>query len=142
MAAFFANLPDITEEHGRLVVRYLDRNCVDACFLPGVGFGGTMKIEPSFQKSISMNVTNWKIRRHGVHWLKTFKTVEDFLAQTPLGYDRPGLWKKGIMATASSSSAAAASSSSAVVASSSSAVAASSGRHQRRTRDCRRYSMT
>ena len=49
MAAFFASLPDTNEGHRRLVVRYLDRNCADACFLPSVGFGGTMKIQPSFQ---------------------------------------------------------------------------------------------
>ncbi len=106
-----------------------------------------MKIEPSFQtfqKSISMNVTDWKIRRQGVHWLKRFKTVEDFLAQMPLGYDRPAVWKKGIMATASSSSAVAASSNSAVAAWSSSDVAASSDETSKKTPtcDCKCYSMT
>jgi hypothetical protein len=43
-----------------------------------------MKIQPSFQKSISMNVTNWKIHRAGVHWLRIFSTTEDFDA-----------WRKG-----------------------------------------------
>ena len=78
MAAFFASLPDINEEHRDLVVRYLERNCAESCFLPGVGFGGTMQIKPSFQKSISMNVARWKIHRAGVHWLKIFSTTEEF----------------------------------------------------------------
>jgi hypothetical protein len=78
MAAFFASLPDTTEEHRHLVVRYLERNCAESCFLPGVGFGGTMQIKPSFQKSISMNVARWKIHRAEVHWLKIFKTTEEF----------------------------------------------------------------
>ncbi len=42
VAAFFANLPDTKKERGRLVVRFLERNCVDGCFLPGVGLGGKM----------------------------------------------------------------------------------------------------
>ena len=78
MAAFFTSLPDTTEEHRHLVVRYLERNCAESCFLPGVGFGGTMQIKPSFQSSISMNVTRWKIHRAEVHWLKIFSTTEEF----------------------------------------------------------------
>ena len=78
MAAFFASLPDINEGHRHSVVRYLERNCADSCFLPGVGFGGTMQIKPSFQSSISMNMTRWKIHRAGVHWLKIFSTTEEF----------------------------------------------------------------
>ena len=65
MAAFFASLPDTTEEHRHLVVRYLERNCAESCFLPGVGFGGTMQIKPSFQKIISTNVIS---RRFTVPW--------------------------------------------------------------------------
>ena len=78
MAAFFASLPDTNEEHRHLVVRYLERNCAESCFLPGVGFEGTMQIKPSFQPSISMNVARWKIHRAGVHWLKIFSTTEEF----------------------------------------------------------------
>ena len=78
MAAFFASLPDTNEEHRHLVVRYLERNCAESCFLPGVGFGGTVQIKPSFQKIISTNVIRWKIHRAGVHWLKIFKTTEEF----------------------------------------------------------------
>ena len=78
MAAFFASLPDTNEEHRHLVVRYLERNCAESCFLPGVGFGGTVQIKPSFQKILSTNVIRWKIHRAGVHWLKIFKTTEEF----------------------------------------------------------------
>ena len=37
-----------------------------------------MQIKPSFQKIISTNVIRWKIHRAGVHWLKIFKTTEEF----------------------------------------------------------------
>ncbi len=80
MAAFFASLPDTNEG-----VRYLERNCTDACFLPGVGFGGVMQIKPSFQRNISMNVTRWEIHRAGVHWLRIFSTTDDF-----------DTWRKGV----------------------------------------------
>ncbi len=37
-----------------------------------------MQIGISFHKSISVNVTRWKIRRTGTHWLKIFSTTEEF----------------------------------------------------------------